>query len=100
MHSDIAKLPALSSRHQHEVDRYNIGIKQVSAIPDDQREILDNSKQTAFERIMGDPTMPDDAGPNYDNWLFEKVWNAAKSSARELSADDLIDRFKEHVRGI
>ena len=31
----------------------------------------------AFNRIMGDVTMPESDAPDYDEWLFNKTWQAA-----------------------
>jgi hypothetical protein len=35
-----------------------------------------NKEQIAFEKIMGDVTMPDNNAPEYDWWLFNKAWQA------------------------
>lgn len=60
------------------------------------RPQYDNSeeKQIAFQRVMGDPSMPDDAAPDYDEWLFNKAWEAAKAPATDQP--DNIGQESEH----
>ncbi len=34
-------------------------------------------RKAAFVRVMGDTNMPDDGEPSYDEWLFNRAWDAA-----------------------
>lgn len=46
----------------------------------------DNSeRELIFRQIMGDPSMPENEHPDYDRWLFDKTYEAA----RQLSADEI-----------
>jgi hypothetical protein len=49
-------------------------------IPEGWKEIensMSEAEKMEFEKVMGDPTMPDDSGPDYSAWLFDKAWQAA-----------------------
>lgn len=39
-------------------------------------------KEKAFANIMGAVDMPPDNSPEYDEWLFNKTWEAAKGSGQ------------------
>ena len=41
---------------------------------------MDERKKKEFQRIMGLGSMPPDTGPDYDEWLFTKSWQAALAS--------------------
>lgn len=49
------------------------------------------NKNEEFENCMGDPTMPDDASPDYDEWLFSKGYDTRQPE---------IDALKKNIRTV
>lgn len=50
--------------------------------------MTDKIRDAAFAQIMSDVTMPDTLAPEYDEWLFDKTWQAALQSRPAWPGDE------------
>jgi hypothetical protein len=55
------------------------------------------TKNEEFEKCMGDPTMPDDSSPDYDEWLFSKGYDARQPEIDALKAKN--DALGHDIKG-
>jgi len=48
---------------------------------------MDETEKIQFEKVMGDLSMPDDTGPDYDAWLFHKSYQSRQPEIDALKFD-------------
>jgi len=52
-----------------------------------------------FKEIMGAIDMPADESPDYDRWLFDKTWKAARASGmeRDMACEEIAKLLENHM---